>query len=921
MREEYLRSFHKNDLISILNSSDSSKHFSININFIELNEYKPELARELLNEPDISLEEWDKAAFATQLALLKDIDRKLELKSNIHCRIFYLAHLARGAKFFPGNKEEGQFLQISGTVMRMTVAKVLEYQRNYICVKCKYSNMIKADYRRKYIIKQPTRCKNPEGCEGTNLIRLGDLDTDNCKDYQEIKIQERQQGMGSTLSTMWVTLEDDLVDSCQPGDDVTICGVVKRRIGEFSPGRKIDIDIVFKANHIQVDTNSTSFAASNPESEYLFSNFWKKYDTNPLEGRDLILKSFCSDIYGLYPVKLAIACVLAGGSSTEDTTSTGVRTRSESHLLLVGDPGTAKSQLLRFASKIVPRAVLTTGVGSTSAGLTVAASMEHGEWQLEAGALVMADGGICCIDEFNSMKEHDRTSLHEAMEQQTISVAKAKMVCKLNARCSILAACNPKGNIDPTQSMPMNIALPSPLLSRFDLVMILRDTVNQEWDTLVIDYILNGGNNVSKLTDLGLWPLKNLQMYFRKIKNFQPKLTEDAQLILLTYYNIQRRISTRNKARTTVRLLESLIRLSEGHARLMYHEKVLVIDSIFAIFLVDISIDYESSVLNINTQVNSVFPERPKATYKNLLETVLSKLQLTEILEKELNLLDANKEQKIQSRFFVKQNIENVVEVNNRTANMCEEPITEADNSNQHNSNDSIKDNSFNESNKNTNLSININQDYKIFQEPRKKSDENPKTGLLKNLNVNESNKNTNLSINTDQDNKIFQEEPRKTSDENKKTELLKNPNLDECAKMLSNDIQYTKDSNPVNKLEAILEKTESEPVACSSIITNQSVESKSNENTLKRKNISTCESGFDASIFEDDNDTSHKSIFNSSKTNKKLIKKPRTVKSSKSIFPSKSDNIQTDLEMLKFVPGHDFNIDLDYNWDNVGST
>ncbi|XP_057667662.1 DNA helicase MCM9-like [Diorhabda carinulata] len=862
MRAEYLRSFHKNDLIIILNCNDSSKHFSININFIELNEYKPELARELLNDPERSLEEWDKAAFSTQLSLLKEIDKKLELKNNIHCRIFYLAHLARRAKVFPGNKEEGQFLQISGTVMRMTVAKVLEYQRNYICVKCKYSNMVKADYRRKYIIKQPTKCKNPEGCEGTNLIRLGDLDTDNCKDYQEIKIQERQQGMSSTLSTMWVTLEDDLVDSCQPGDDVTICGIVKRRIGEFSPGKKIDVDIVFKANHIQVDTNSISFSTSNPESEYLFNNFWKKYDTNPLEGRDLILKSFCSYIYGLYPVKLAIACVLAGGSSIEDTTLTGVRTRSESHLLLVGDPGTAKSQLLRFASKIVPRAVLTTGVGSTSAGLTVAASMEHGEWQLEAGALVMSDGGICCIDEFNSMKEHDRTSLHEAMEQQTISVAKAKMVCKLNTRCSILAACNPKGNIDPSQSMPINIALPSPLLSRFDLVMILRDTVNQEWDSLVIDYILNGGNNFSKLTDFGLWPLKHLQMYFRKIKNFQPKLTEDAQLILITYYNIQRRMSTRNKARTTVRLLESLIRLSEGHARLMYHEKVLVIDSIFAIFLIDISMDFDSSVLNLNTQVISVFPERPKATYKDLLETILSKLQLFDILEKELNMLDANKEHKIQSRFFVKQNIKNVVEDDNTTV------ITEADKKNRHNSNDSI--------------------------------------------NVTKSNKNANstISTNTNQDNKI------------QKNNLLNNPNADDCSKRLPNDIfQEAKDIKPLNKLEDILGETKSEPVTSSSIITNQTVESEGNEKTIKRKHSSMWESGFDESILEDDNKlTSQKSIFNSFKTNDIINKqkKPRKVSSTRK---KPCDNIQTDLEMLKFLPSHNLDIDLDFDWDNVGPT
>ncbi|KAG5866390.1 hypothetical protein JTB14_013262 [Gonioctena quinquepunctata] len=356
-------------------------------------------------------------------------------------------------------------------------------------------------------------------------------------------------------------------------------------------------------------------------------------------------------IYGLYLVKLAIAVVLAGGSPMEDS-STGIRIRSEPHIILVGDPGTGKSQLLRFASKIIPRSVLTTGVGSTAAGLTVTATMEHGEWQLEGGALVMADGGICCIDEFNSMKEHDRTCIHEAMEQQTISVAKASMVCKLNTRCSILAACNPKGNLDPSQPLCMNIALPSPLLSRFDLILLLRDTVNQEWDERVADYILNGGDNFSKLTDSGLWTLDILQTYFVTIKKNQPKLSKDAETILGTYYQMQRRIDTRNKARTTVRLLESLVRLSQGHARLMYHESVEIIDSIYAIILVDTAMDWDSAILNLNVTLNSVFPEKPVRDYRQMLEVIMNKLQLPQILEKEINQLSKSRSNSVQSRFF-----------------------------------------------------------------------------------------------------------------------------------------------------------------------------------------------------------------------------------------------------------------------------
>ncbi|VEN59871.1 unnamed protein product [Callosobruchus maculatus] len=555
---------------------------------------------------------------------------------------------------FPCSSDADKFLQISGTVMRVTAAKLLEYQRTYICVKCKTSVLVQAEYDKNYVIKQPKKCLS---CFGSNLVNFGELHNENCKDYQEIKIQEdvKRLGVGSIPDTIWVTLEDDLVDTCKPGDNVTICGILKRRWNEFDKGKKIIINLTMKANHVQVDNITTSSTSSSPEIKELFDNYWKKCSENPLEGRDTILKSLCPQLYGLYLVKLAIAVILAGGCQSDINNHTGIRTRSEAHLLLVGDPGTGKSQLLRFASKIVPRSVLTTGVGSTAAGLTVTAMMEQGEWQLEAGALVMADGGICCIDEFNSMKEHDRTSIHEAMEQQSISVAKASIICKLNTRCSILAACNPKGNLDLSQPLWLNIALPSPLLSRFDLVMLLKDSVNETWDDKVADYVLNEGHTRSKLLNNNIWTTDMLQSYIARIKRFSPKLSEESETILSAYYQMQRSLDGRNKARTTVRLLESLVRLSQGHARLMYHETVEVIDSIYAIVLVDTAMVNESSLLSLNVSTNSVFPERPDVHYKTVLSTILEKLQLLEILEKETSKLKENTTSaRIESRFFHK---------------------------------------------------------------------------------------------------------------------------------------------------------------------------------------------------------------------------------------------------------------------------
>lgn len=410
------------------------------------------------------------------------------------------------------------------------------------------------------------------------------------EDQQVVKLQElpEQVPTGEIPRSVLAVLDRALVERVSPGMRVSLFGVYSISHSSGGKGNQ-DVDRgmqTVRTPYLRVvglvqDTSSSSGGRTEQAGFDLAEEEQMQRLVRTPDLYEKIAASIAPEIYGFEDVKKAVAAMLFGGS--RKFLPDGVRIRGDINILLLGDPSTAKSQLLKFVEKVAPISVYTSGKGSSAAGLTASVirdSGPSGEFRLEGGAMVLADGGVVCIDEFDKMRVQDSVAIHEAMEQQTISIAKAGITSVLNARASVLAAANPAfGRFDDTRPADENIEFQTTILSRFDLIFMVRDTRNDAMDYAKAQFVLRlhergGGNGSAPSADrpdhIDLATLKRFITYARA--RCAPRLTPEAASVLRDAY-----VRMRQQARQTdedsvvpitVRQLESLVRITEGLAKM-----------------------------------------------------------------------------------------------------------------------------------------------------------------------------------------------------------------------------------------------------------------------------------------------------------------------------------------------------------------
>ncbi|HIH68559.1 MAG TPA: minichromosome maintenance protein MCM, partial [Candidatus Nitrosotenuis sp.] len=437
----------------------------------------------------------------------------------------------------------GKMTSVSGMVVRASEVKPLA--RNVV-YKCPEGHITEVPLERGLNIYTPSKCTS-EKCAHRDLR----IDPENSKfiDFQIVRLQELPEDLppGQLPHYIDVTIKQDLVDYARPGDRIILTGIVRIEQEQIT-GTRVNSGL----HRLRIEGNNIEFLGGrggknsrrsereeiSPEEERIIRSLAQNSDIY-----ERLVSSFAPHIQGHAIIKESILLLMVG--STQRVMGDGTKIRGDINVFLVGDPGTAKSEMLKFCARLAPRGLYTSGRGSTAAGLTAAVVRDKtGIMMLEAGAVVLGDQGLVCIDEFDKMKPEDRSALHEVMEQQSASIAKGGIVATLNARTSILAAANPMyGKYDPFKNITENVALPIPLLTRFDLIFVVRDIPSKEKDRNIAQHII-GLHKKSATDTRSLIDPDIFTKYLAYCKKSDPLLTPEAEEKILDYYLKMRNVES-----------------------------------------------------------------------------------------------------------------------------------------------------------------------------------------------------------------------------------------------------------------------------------------------------------------------------------------------------------------------------------------